>query len=615
VGSLLSFFPTPQPDELIISICARYADLRGEVNPKSIFQDIFKKSTITAVVDLPGNLLAMINSLPQGHQFSVDQLIDQHTLFPFYCFTLTQMQKKRLREGMKKDGKSLHIAAGIVANSVPKLRSARFCGQCVIEDIASIGEPYWHRAHQIPGVEVCPKHSCWLERSNYQYRDSNQRYQLISARQAIPQSRKAQQVDTNNKENQIHLYLARESYWLLNNIKLPIPRKELRERYTTLLIKKNLATYTGRIRTQKVHNKFLNFYPKKFLKQLNLEERPVVNIYWLERFFHARHNAISPIQHLLVLYFLGETLESLVKVPYQKTPFGPGPWPCLNKVCKEYHSFSIKTVQIEHKEAKPVGFFRCTACGFTYNRRGPDLSPQDLFRRNHIITPGKIWQKRLRLLAKDSSISLREKSRQLGVAIRTVKKHEYALMAKKMKIRKIVNSVKRKSQRDAWKKLRNVNPTLSMKYLRTKEKALYAWLYRNDPVWLRKNQPAKKKMKISATPRVDWKLRDRITASKITKAAKEIIGHKGKPTAVSVKAISQALGLSSWFEKKLDKMPLCRKALMKVTEDRVAYGLRRLIWAKQYCRKNQIPPNRSTLIRLAGIDRIKDLPQIRRVLE
>ena len=41
-------------------------------------------------------------------------------------------------------------------------RRLRYCPQCFDEDIATYGEPYWHRLHQIPGIAVCPRHDCWL---------------------------------------------------------------------------------------------------------------------------------------------------------------------------------------------------------------------------------------------------------------------------------------------------------------------------------------------------------------------------------------------------------------------------------------------------------------------
>lgn len=38
----------------------------------------------------------------------------------------------------------------------------RFCPRCLDEDILTVGEPYWHRAHQLPNVTCCPDHHVLL---------------------------------------------------------------------------------------------------------------------------------------------------------------------------------------------------------------------------------------------------------------------------------------------------------------------------------------------------------------------------------------------------------------------------------------------------------------------
>ena len=36
--------------------------------------------------------------------------------------------------------------------------SPRYCPQCAVADLHECGAPYWHRAHQLPTVLVCPQH-------------------------------------------------------------------------------------------------------------------------------------------------------------------------------------------------------------------------------------------------------------------------------------------------------------------------------------------------------------------------------------------------------------------------------------------------------------------------
>lgn len=38
----------------------------------------------------------------------------------------------------------------------------KYCPLCAVEDIKEFGVSYWHRSHQIPGVESCFKHQHWL---------------------------------------------------------------------------------------------------------------------------------------------------------------------------------------------------------------------------------------------------------------------------------------------------------------------------------------------------------------------------------------------------------------------------------------------------------------------
>ena len=42
-------------------------------------------------------------------------------------------------------------------------RHLRYCPLCAEEDREKHGETYWHREHQIIGIDVCPKHGCFLK--------------------------------------------------------------------------------------------------------------------------------------------------------------------------------------------------------------------------------------------------------------------------------------------------------------------------------------------------------------------------------------------------------------------------------------------------------------------
>lgn len=53
-------------------------------------------------------------------------------------------------------------------NKIKVAPRPKYCPQCLIDDVANYGEPFWHRAHQLPNVTVCVFHSCKLaDRCNH----------------------------------------------------------------------------------------------------------------------------------------------------------------------------------------------------------------------------------------------------------------------------------------------------------------------------------------------------------------------------------------------------------------------------------------------------------------
>src|SRR5205085_11862301 len=79
----------------------------------------------------------------------------------------------------------IHARLGIIAGRYRRLERLRFCPSCVIEDRDKYGETYWHRLHQISGVEICPRHDIPLEQSNAPWIDRRCPSGVISAESII----------------------------------------------------------------------------------------------------------------------------------------------------------------------------------------------------------------------------------------------------------------------------------------------------------------------------------------------------------------------------------------------------------------------------------------------
>lgn len=91
---MITVFPDPYPDELLYSVCARYQERMMWGNQKTTLEDLFGSNTVVAVVDLPGHVDALISHLPAGHRYSSDEIIDRHTLLPYFLHFLRQANWK-----------------------------------------------------------------------------------------------------------------------------------------------------------------------------------------------------------------------------------------------------------------------------------------------------------------------------------------------------------------------------------------------------------------------------------------------------------------------------------------------------------------------------------------
>jgi hypothetical protein len=95
-----------------------------------------------------------------------EELINQHTLYPFYSSFLPEDRAMLILDSMKSEfGGDIHTRTGIMAGGIVISKYLKFCPECNDEDLSAYGEMYWHRLHQIPGVFVCVKHKVLLQDS------------------------------------------------------------------------------------------------------------------------------------------------------------------------------------------------------------------------------------------------------------------------------------------------------------------------------------------------------------------------------------------------------------------------------------------------------------------
>jgi hypothetical protein len=378
---VLACFPDPYPDELFYSICARFRERVQYPNKKNTVRELFGSISAIAVVDLPSNLQNLVAGLLPGSSHTADELINQHTLLPFLAPFLPLERVQQLRADMAGNrGQAIYTRAGLMASTIQSPQWLRFCPVCVQDERQRYGEAYWHRLHQLPGVEVCPDHQVYLLQSKTRVQNPTTRHLFIAADQAI-QSVNLRSLAPASPHHKILLKIDQDAAWLLNYYSSGSDLKSLRNRYLDLLADRDLATYNGRVRVGALLKEFCCYYPPDLLNRLQCRVDAQSQHNWLFRLVRSPKSAQHPLYHLLLTQFLGHSVGSFLRLPNQFRLFGQSPWPCLNPVAGHFQQPMIQDCRISYTQdhGKPVGTFYCI-CGFVYCRTGPDESADDRFR-------------------------------------------------------------------------------------------------------------------------------------------------------------------------------------------------------------------------------------------
>lgn len=625
----LGHFPTPFPDELLYSVCARYSARVRYSNARSVLEELFGTINATAVIDLPNNLDRISAGLPHGSSLTPEYLINQHTLLPYFSAFLPRARVVQLKGDMRsRRGQAGYMRSGLMASRIPTPGRLRFCPICKREDEGRFGETYWRRVHQISGVEVCPIHRVFLEGSDVSRCGGRNNSQFITAGDAT-RALPPRPLDFSDHDHQVLLQIAHDVAWLLEHPSQGSSLEALHNRYLRLLTGRRLATYTGSIHVTELLAEFLRYYSATLRKILNCQfgGSDHVKTNWLLRLVRLPKHALHPLYHLLLMQFLGCNVAEFFLLPGELSFFGEGPWPCLNPAAGHYKEAVVQECKLSPRvrDNRPEGTFSC-ACGFSYARSGPDSSPEDRFRIGRIVSFGGAWEVRLKELWDDTVLSLSEVGRQLCVDPLTVRRHAERLnlpisfegrRTKPLSPRAKLKSEdgaeklrgKRKEFRSKWLSMMKRNNKITMKSLRKACPQVYVWLVHNNYDWLKSHRPKPVKSGV-ANSSVNWKKRDARYVILVKQSAVRIRSAPGRPVRITKTAIGRDLGALSLFHKHLHKLPLTSRILAGIVESSEEYSIRRIWWAAYSYIHEGLIPRRWQLVDRANVYMQREAPRV-----
>jgi len=597
---MLGFFPHMYKDELLYSALARFHQRSGSSSYKDTIMNLYGNRTTSAITDFPSNLDLLGKKINQEPNL----LIYEHTLYPYYEPYISENLGAKIVEQMTfGDSNSIYLSLGLAASKVKGPDFFRYCLHCYLEDMNLYGEAYWHRIHQLSGIYVCPRHKGLLWISNIPFRNMTNKHRFYALNQSCIENGKEVIVPEQFYQNL--LFIAEQSYALLNSRFTFMEFENINKFYITQLNEKNYITPSKRIRIQELIPDFLNYFPKGFLQFLNSDFEYFDEDTWFHKVLRKAKVACHPLRHLLFLLFLKqEIFAQLQEKRHDVYFFGNAPWPCLNKAATHYQELIITECIItrDNKTGKPIGTFTCKDCAFSYSRMGPDALEEDKYRIGRIKKFGPVWERKLDELYEGGKYSIRRISLELGVDSKTTKKYlnnDFTNVT--MNPNKEEQNIL-KDNRRRFIELRIGYPNYSRTELRKSSSRLYNWLYQNDNEWFADNLPQAKRGRIPKSI-VNWKDRDDEYLLLIIREAINL-SLELPLVGVTKTKIYHRLDVQARFENNLDKLPKCKSVLQGITETVEEFQIRRIRYFGKQFRNKNIDYTISSLKRAAGIKEV-----------
>ena len=300
---MINCFPRMYNDELLYSLMSRYKRMYGLINKSTIGRDFYNRKAKTFQFLFPIHLNEMSKILPPNSKITGEQLLLEHTMYPYYTKFLSKRINEDIKNGMLNRGNvCVIIQIGLNNANREQNKFLKYCHICLKEDIENFGESYWRREHQFIGVFFCSKHEIQLQNSEVNMSNINNEYVCaddvkVTYIDSID--------DTCKKYNLEYIRFVKELMKIdVDGIEL----SKIKKFYRYKLYNMGLATEKGRIYKDKLYNKFKEFYTDNYLKLMGCNfEADESN--WLSVFFNKYNKSI--LKHLLMLQFLNSSLEEL----------------------------------------------------------------------------------------------------------------------------------------------------------------------------------------------------------------------------------------------------------------------------------------------------------------
>ncbi|MFX1737966.1 TnsD family Tn7-like transposition protein [Paraburkholderia sp. A1RI_3L] len=340
-------FP-PESDEPLFGMVSRYAAELGVRNWPCFLAHLFGYRAHFSPA-LAYNLSRVAENTALTWGISPEHIAERHTLFPFYAAFVTHAQSKTMLD------KLILRQSRVLATFMPKLihqpRVVRICDACVDED-RSDGIPlHFRRAHQLPGVIVCPRHGAWLRSLEYA---SSSQTPWPSVQEALAHGQITSPTATRGQIGNLSQVALAAQYLLESRVM--VDGEQLRQSCWKVLHNAGFAHGRDALSIGKILEAFIAFYGNRYLEMVDL--CPATRQNWVVARLAGRQRACCALPNVLLAVFCGSLASQM----------SADGWPfCPNALAA--HGSCHK---VEAREAHNGRYYAHCRCGHSFAYRAVD---------------------------------------------------------------------------------------------------------------------------------------------------------------------------------------------------------------------------------------------------
>lgn len=519
-------FPAEQllewlPGETLFSLLSRQHQLSGFSVAARTSERFFGCSRAGSQHDFPNRLAPLVHRT-NGQLGTLEEIASNRTLLAFYRAFMPFDECTHAVECMAGNSVAhLKLRLGILTSRFRAHHPLKACTACMEEDALTTGWAYWHLEHQYPGVWACTKHSRLLLASTLKATGVH-RFQWTLPR--LEELTDEHDLNAQEVQQQRLLSLARLIGSLVQiGANKPLSMSALYLVYRDNLASRGWVTQSGSLRMNEISKEFLQHVePLRLVYEFQgLPKNTKEAFAMLGRMLRPPRTGTHPLRHIVMIDWLFDGAA-----PFYEA------YCCLERKITS----RVPDVVAEPKEdSRRIELHKLLTVDKLSARAAAQAMSVDTqtvlmwARQMGLNTSTRAKKMSTALTTKVVSalrkgIDKKEVVRQSGLSESTVNR----VLLSDRDLHQAWQAARvdqaRQRAKQAWLSLLEPGQDRGVKWMRSLEPQAYAWLYRNDRVWLNAHKPTATPLReMDKMPAVDWIARDVQLSAEVRRVALRLL--------------------------------------------------------------------------------------------